>query len=187
MVIFLSGSTFAAIILGVVLTLAGATPSAVALLSFLTDISPIYFVLCGLLSLGVSINCLDDSDVSGGPVAQCVYIAISTLAEFLLGSGTLIVTLTELQVWINTMQTNAIGFILLLPVAIAELLLFLLITTGVGYVISTYLSSIVILKILMSALFFWLCLVSITHYYPTAFSNLFDGTIIGSISSILVV
>lgn len=185
MIIFLSGSAVAAIVLAVVLILGGATPSISNILNIIVNNSIILFILSGIASVLSNFSYIDEVNIKN-KIQEVAYLITGSISDLFLGVGFLTVAIVEIQVSANAASDNPIGFVLLLPIGIAEMCFLLLVFGGLSYLISNYLANLIILKLAAAIIFFALSIGFITLFYPATFASLFEGTPIDIVSSWLL-
>ena len=110
----------------------------------------------------------------------------NTMADTLVAVGFLTVALTEMQMMINSSESNLIGYaILLITIGWVEILLVFVLASGAGLALLLFLIEFPKIKLIVAILYLILCISWASHAYPNAFSDVFQSTPIGMIELML--
>lgn len=130
-----------------------------------------------------------DCEATGTPrrsIKSVAWAACGTMADTLVALGFFIVALTEMQMMINSSESNLIGYaILLITIGWVEVLAVFALSGGAAVALLTYLIEYPQIKLVAALLYFFVCILWAAGVYPNAFSDVFQSTPIGAIGLML--
>lgn len=124
----------------------------------------------------------EDTSTPWEIIQMTAWAAINTTADTLVALGFLTVALTEMQMMINSSESNLIGYaILLIAIGWVEVLIVFLLASGAALALLTFLIEYPMIKLIAAVIYLLICILWASGAYPNAFADVFQSTPIGAI------